>query len=271
MTEENNTLKLSLCQMSSTPNFNENLLKARSLLESNQNEGVDLFVFPENCLFRTSYDEIRRLKKPESYFDNELGKISEQYRATILWGGVPVQYGEQVYNQLMVYNENGNLISRYQKIHLFQFNGFGKELDESSVYCQGKKPETFQLKDWKIGLAICYDLRFPELFRYYADSDVIICPADFTYYTGNMHWEVLLRARAIENQCYVAGANQCGMNEKLKVKSYGQSMIIDPWGKGVACLQDEEKGLNYEMDRKSILGVRHQIPALKSIMQSPKW
>lgn len=257
--------------MSSTPNLEENLKKADELIKSNQDENIDLFVFPENSLFRTSYDELRETKKSESFFDNELGKISQDYEATILWGGLPVQYGERLYNQLMVYDKAGKLLTKYQKIHLFQFNGFGKELDESSVYSQGKKPVSFQLGEWEIGLAICYDLRFPELFRSYVDADLILCPSDFTYYTGNMHWEVLLRARAIENQCFVAGANQCGQNSKLKVKSYGHSMVVDPWGKCVAHLNDTETSLNHEIDRKTILEARHQIPALKSIIQHPKW
>ena len=165
----------------------------------------------------------------------------------------------------MVINPSGKRIATYRKMHLFQLNSGKKNIDESSLFEPGDTPATFTLNGWQIGLTICYDLRFPELFRTYVGSDLLVCTSEFTAFTGKAHWEVLLKARAIENQCFVAGVNQCGRNETINIEAYGHSMLVDPWGTPVIHTNNVEDVLQCQLNKKRISYVRNKIPALNSI------
>ena len=264
-------LHLCLCQMSSTSSFSDNTACVKEFLRDCEDSACELVVFPENVLCRGSYDDIRDGGHEEDYYVEKLGRISQDHRITIVWGGIPVRYHDDLYNVAMVFNSSGQRLAAYRKIHLFQLNLGHKAVDEGSLFVSGSHPVKFQLADWTIGLTICYDLRFPELFRAYVGADLILCPSDFTNYTGKAHWEVLLRARAIENQCYVAGINQCGLNVGMNVKSYGHSLLVDPWGRIVAAAEDQKTALTHILEKKRQQRVRAELPALRSITYRVTW
>ena len=264
-------LNLALCQMASTNTSADNLDTANAFLDESRGRGADLIVFPENVLCRGSYDDIRNESQSQYFYTEQLGRLSKKHDVNVVWGGIPVRYPEGLFNVAMVLDHHGQLLAVYRKIHLFKLDLGFKSVDEGSLFQPGSIPIKFQLGNWNIGLTICYDLRFPELFRAYAGVDLILCPADFTYYTGKAHWEVLLRARAIENQCFVAGVNQCGLNKSMNVKSNGHSQVVDPWGTHVVASEDQEMCISCELDPVRLKSVRTQLPALSSITRRITW
>ena len=264
-------LKLSIFQMSATNQLAHNLGKVEEFLKQSQDNRSDLAVFPENVLCRGSYDDIRQEGHSEEFYVDQLGQLSRNYCINAAWGGIPVTCSDGLFNVILVFGISGQLLASYKKIHLFQLDLGYKAVDEGSLYNSGSTPVKFDLGGWTVGLAICYDLRFPELFRVYAGADLILCPSDFTHYTGQAHWEVLLRARAVENQCFVAGVNQCGMNKRMNVKSYGHSMVVDPWGTCLTMAGIEETCLDCTLYRDTLSRVRSKLPALGAIKHKIRW
>jgi deaminated glutathione amidase len=170
---------------------------------------------------------------------------------------------EKLSNTSLVFDPDGELVAFYRKIHLFDVDVGGHSYRESEAEEAGEEPVVARLEGWPIGLTVCYDLRFPELYRILAleGAELVTVPAHFTLYTGKDHWHVLLRARAIENQNYVAAAAQIG--ETLPGKpSYGRSLIADPWGTVVAQAPDEETVISAELDRERLVEVRRNLPSL---------
>jgi nitrilase len=169
-------------------------------------------------------------------------------------------------NASLVYDPKGRSATRYDKIHLFRFDNGRESYDEAAVLKAGDTPVAFDLHDhaghdWRVGMSVCYDLRFAELYQRLA-AQVLLVPAAFTHTTGHAHWEVLLRARAIENQAYVIASAQGGLHENGR-RTWGHSMVIDPWGQ-VLALQAEGPGVvlaDIDMDR--LQAVRTQLPALQ--------
>ena len=145
----------------------------------------------------------------------------------------------KVKNSCLVYNDKGENAARYDKIHLFGFSTARESYDESLAICGGDEVVTFDAPFGKVGLSVCYDLRFPELYRAFGECALIVVPAAFTYTTGKVHWEILLRARAIENQAYVLAAAQGGRHRTGR-RTWGHTMLIDPWGEIKAVLPEEE-------------------------------
>ena len=168
-------------------------------------------------------------------------------------------------NANLVYSPRGELAARYDKMHLFAYDNGRERYDESRTLQAGRTPVAFDADGLRVGLSVCYDLRFPELYRVLArpPCDLISVPSAFTYTTGAAHWEVLLRARAIENQCYVVAAAQGGTHENGR-RTFGHSLVIDPWGEVVACRSEEGEGVVIaEVSAERIAGVRRQLPALE--------
>lgn len=174
----------------------------------------------------------------------------------------------RVYNSSLVYSPTGDCVARYDKIHLFRFEHGTESYDESRVLHAGQQPVQFELPSrdghaWRIGLSICYDLRFPELYRAHAaaGADLLLVPSAFTHTTGAHHWEVLLRARAVENLAYVAAAAQGGLHENGR-RTWGHSMLVDAWG---AVLAQREQGAGVvlaDLDIERLRTLRGQLPAL---------
>jgi nitrilase len=175
-------------------------------------------------------------------------------------------------NTTLVFDPQGQHVARYDKIHLFRFDDGERRYDEAATLAAGHTPSAFKLTDrsgraWRVGLSICYDLRFPELYRALSGGpdgpcDLLLVPAAFTYPTGEAHWELLLRARAVENQCFVLAPAQGGLHENGR-RTWGHSLAIDPWGQVLAVRDEEGEGLTIaELDVARLAQVRAQLPAL---------
>jgi nitrilase len=184
----------------------------------------------------------------------------------LIGGTLPIRAAapDRVRNACCVYGPDGMRAARYDKIHLFRFDNGRESYDEARVLEAGDSPVALQAGPLRVGLSICYDLRFPELYRALctpAPCDVLSVPAAFTYTTGRAHWELLLRARAVENQCYVLGAAQGGTHESGR-RTWGHSMIVDPWGDVLAVKPEGEGVVVAEVDPDRLAAVRRQLPAL---------
>ncbi|HEU4375695.1 MAG TPA: carbon-nitrogen hydrolase family protein, partial [Telluria sp.] len=179
-------------------------------------------------------------------------------------GTLPLVSGDaaKVMNTTLVYNPQGEAVGRYDKIHLFGFNKGDEAYDEARTIVPGVDVGSFAAPFGRVGMSVCYDLRFPELYRAMGECALILVPAAFTYTTGSAHWEVLLRARAIENQCYVLAAAQGGLHRNGR-RTWGHSMLVDPWGVVKDVLAEGEGVVSGQLDADFLAGVRESLPALK--------
>ena len=204
-----------------------------------------------------------------------LADAARRHGLTIIGGTLPVvarasdnTADRRVLNRSYVYAPDGSEAAQYDKLHLFAFDNGRESYDEGRTLAAGSDPCAVALtvagQPLRLGLTICYDLRFPELYRALMQPacDVIAVPSAFTYTTGRAHWEVLLRARAIENQCYVLAAAQGGTHENGR-RTWGHSMVIDPWGEVLACCEEGEGVVLAELDPQRLAEVRRQLPALQ--------
>ena len=243
-------MKLALIQFNAGQNKQQNIQKACALVESAAGEGVQFILLPEIFNYRGPlsgsdlYDKIAEDIPGESL--TPLMEIAKKREVNILAGSVYERAEEEnkIYNTSVVIDYSGSLICKYRKINLFRAIIDGQEIDETSTYIAGNKSVVCKINDRKIGLSICFDLRFPELYREYFNEgvDIIAVPSSFTTRTGQLHWEPLLRARAIENYCYVLAPNQFGIDGN-DVETYGHSMIINPQGQVVGVLEKQEEGI----------------------------
>lgn len=256
-------LRVGLVQMSSSVEREDNLHQVDRLLA--QAQGCDVVVFPEYVLALAGDDSVRRAARTESETHAELGPLARKYACTVIFGGLPVWHGHgsrrSLRNAALVYSADGQPLARYDKMHLFQMNH--GTYDETRLFEHGDSPLCFSLVGWQTGFSICYDLRFPELYRNMGNLDLILCPAAFTLHSGEAHWEILLRARAIENQCYVLAPAQCGSNSEVRVPKYGHSLVIDPWGKVLLDAGPEATGLfKITLEPAILHAVREKLPAV---------
>jgi nitrilase len=209
-----------------------------------------------------------------------LAELAREHRVWLIGGTLPIRCDDakRVLNANCVYTPDGSLAARYDKIHLFRYDNGRESYDEGRAIRAGGVPTTLQVSPpagtdgaatpLRVGLSVCYDLRFPELYRELMFAagqppcDLLSVPSAFTYTTGSAHWEVLLRARAIENQCYVIAAAQGGTHENGR-RTFGHSMVVDPWGRVVAQLAEGEGVVVAELDPACLASVRQQLPALQ--------
>ena len=226
-------LKVGAVQLNSSEDVNANLKIISNLIED-LNELPDVLVLPEMFNYRKSS------KKGENYSESRDGQtikwlrqLSKNKSIWIIAGSLSEKHKTDIksYNTCFIFNPNGEIVDAYRKIHLFDVNIENSTIQESNHYLPGEKPVIVEINGWRIGITICYDLRFSELFQYYFNNnvDMIVIPSSFTYETGKLHWHVLCRARAIENQCYIVAPNQFGVGAGGK-KTYGHSLIINPNG-----------------------------------------
>ncbi len=192
--------------------------------------------------------------------------LARRRRAWVLAGSLPEKCGARIFNTSLLFDRRGRLAARYRKIHLFDSRlPGGRAQRESAVYAAGTRPVLVRIEGWLCGLSVCYDLRFPELFRRYADAGAhLLCaPANFTRVTGQAHWNVLLRARAIENQAFVLAPNQCGANPADGVAAYGHSLAVDPWGLVLADGGGREGVVSATLQPAALRRARNCLPALE--------
>lgn len=249
-------LNIVVVQMSSSSDETENLGQATSFLIKAAKQQADLVLLPENVLCHGSHDQIRKIAKTETDWINTLQKYSMDNALTVVWGGIPVKEKGQLFNKSLVIDHTGSLIAAYAKNHIFMFKD---KISEKDLYTGGTTKSEFKIKDWRIALSICFDIRYPQFFQEYNSPDLIVCTAAFTQQTGKAHWEVLCRARAIENQCFLAAANQY-TTSITPFKTFGHSLIVTPWGKITAIKQTESGIIRYTLVKDAINEVRKELP-----------
>lgn len=256
-------LSLALVQMASSPEWAENLATVRTVLAKHTVPG-DLAVFPECVLCLGRGQTVRAAARPLADVLADLGAVCAGTGRAALFGGVPIREDDGIRNSALLVDASGDLLARYDKMHLFRLDpDTPGGIDESRTYTAGTAPVAVDYEGWRIGLSICYDIRFPELFRAWGPVDVAICTAAFTAATGLAHWEVLLRARAIENLCYLAAVGQSGINAETRIEHYGHSLLADPWGHLLAEAGEGEGVLRVTLDPDRLREVRTRLPALQ--------
>jgi predicted amidohydrolase len=264
-------MKAAAIQMVSGVSLRANLAEARSLLEQAAQAGAELAVLPEYfCLM--GHQDSDKLAARESFGEGEVQRfLAQAARELELWivgGTLPLVAADaaHVRNTSMVFSPAGERVARYDKIHLFKFDNGRERYDESRVIESGTDTVAFELTSrdghtWRVGMSVCYDLRFPELYRA-LHADVLLVPSAFTYVTGHAHWELLLRARAIENLAYVVAPAQGGTHENGR-RTWGHSMVVDPWGLVVAQRPEGAGIVVADLDAARQADLREQLPALE--------
>ena len=278
-------MKTAAIQMVSSPTLGANLDSALALLKQAAQAGAELAVLPEYfCLLGNR--DTDKLGIQEAYGQGVIQQfLADAARALGLWivgGTLPLSISQaeaqsartatadiaRVYNSSLVFSPAGDCVARYDKIHLFRFDNGQERYDESRVLQRGRQPVTFELASrdghvWRIGMSICYDLRFPELYRGYAQAgvDMLLVPSAFTYTTGQAHWDILLRARAIENQAFVVAAAQGGLHDNGR-RTWGHSMLVDPWGAVVAQMPQGAGVVCQDLLPAMLVESRNKLPAL---------
>ncbi|QJD99071.1 carbon-nitrogen hydrolase family protein [Massilia forsythiae] len=254
-------------QMVSSPSVEDNLAGARRLLREAAATGATLVTLPEYwpIMGMADTDKVAHAEAPGSGPIQDF--LAAQARELGIWligGTLPLTSNDagRVLNTTLVYDPQGNHVGRYDKIHLFGFNKGSESYDEARTIVPGATVGSFEAPFGRVGLSICYDLRFPELFRAMGECALMVVPAAFTHTTGLAHWEVLLRARAIENQCYVLAAAQGGLHPNGR-RTFGHSMLIDPWGEVKSVLAEGEGVVSGAIDAAYLAQVRANLPALK--------
>ena len=266
-------MKVAAIQMVSGISLDANLSAARALLDLAARSGAELAVLPEYFCFMGRNDRDKLLLAETPGLGTVQDFLSDTARELGIWiigGTLPMATDdpERAANACMVYNPKGKAAARYDKIHLFRYDNGRERYDEAAALAAGEQPTAFTLhdqsgQDWRVGLSVCYDLRFPELYRHlmHPPCDLLLVPAAFTYTTGLAHWELLLRARAVENQCYVIASAQGGQHENGR-RTWGHSMVVDPWGTVLAVHDEGEGVVVAELDPAVLERVRRQLPAL---------
>jgi predicted amidohydrolase len=255
-------------QTVATPSVERNLEAARRLIAEAADQGAELVALPEYFCFmgHSDRDKLALAETPgDGPIQQMLAETAQRHKLWVVGGTLPLKTGsaDRVFNACCVYSPAGQLVARYDKIHLFRYDNGRESHDEGRVLQAGSTPVGCDVGGLRLGLSICYDLRFPELYRRLMSPacDLIAVPAAFTHTTGRVHWEVLLRARAIENQCYVIAPAQGGLHENGR-RTFGHSLIVDPWGELLSLREEGEGVVMAELDVARIAAVRAQLPAL---------
>ena len=259
-------------QTVSTPDVDRNLEAAARLVGEAVRAGAQWVALPEYfCLMGQRDDAKLDIAEEDGAgpIQRFLADTARTHGIHLVGGTLPIRGREpgRVRNACCVYGPAGERLARYDKIHLFAFDNGREQYDEARVLEAGDTPVAFESDGWRAGLSVCYDLRFPELYRALMrpPCDVLFVPSAFTYTTGLAHWLLLLRARAVEDQCYVVAPAQGGRHENGR-RTFGHSVVIDPWGEVLSCAHEGGEGEGFaigELSRKRIEEVRLQLPALR--------
>jgi deaminated glutathione amidase len=261
-------LRVACVQLNASESKADNIERAGLLVARAASTGADLIVLPEKWNGIGPPDFLRA--NAESLEEGEtvdaMRSWARDHKVTLVGGSIAERREgrDKLSNTSVVFDPDGEIIALYRKIHMFDVEVGGQVYRESESEEPGEEASRVtEVEGWKLGLTICYDLRFPELYRILAveGAEVITVPAAFTLFTGKDHWELLLRARAVENQCYVVAPNQWGTHRDGKA-SYGRSTIVDPWGVVLAQAPDEDSVIVAELDRARMENVRRALPSL---------
>jgi deaminated glutathione amidase len=264
-------MKVAALQMVSGLDVAGNLQDALDLIAYAADQGCELLVLPEYfCLLGARDTDKLAIaeKEGDGPMQQALASAAKRHNIWLVAGTLPLQseVSQRVYNSSLAYNPQGQLVARYDKIHLFAFDHGSERYDESRVLLPGNQNTVFNLHSragptWRIGLSVCYDVRFPELYRA-MQADVLLVPSAFTYVTGQAHWELLVRARAIENQAYVIAPAQGGEHANGR-RTWGHSMVVDDWGHVLAEQASGACAVIAELNWGEMQQRRAQLPALQ--------
>ena len=253
-------------QMVSTPEVMSNLESADRLIAAAAAAGARLVALPENfyLIGRHEADKVR-MREPEGEgpIQSFLAAAARRHGVWIVGGTAPISCADpgRIRSACLVFDDTGRRVARYDKMHLFRFEAGDERYDESRTLEAGESAVAVQSPFGRLALSVCYDVRFPELYRELGDFDAMFVPSAFTVPTGAAHWETLLRARAIENQAYVIAPAQGGLHASGR-RTYGHSMIVDPWGQVLAVRPEGEGVLLAEIDTERVQEVRASLPAV---------
>jgi nitrilase len=270
-------MKVAAIQMVSSTRLDDNLRQARDLLGQAARQGAELAVLPEYfCLL--GQRDTDKLAAQEAFGDGPLQHFlagaAREFGLWVVGGTLPLSCDgppaqpDRVFNSALAFAPDGGCRGRYDKMHLFRFDNGRERYDEARVLQPGAAPALFELPSldghtWRVGLSICYDLRFPELYRHYAaqGADLFLVPSAFTHTTGQAHWELLLRARAVENLAYVVAPAQGGLHANGR-RTWGHTMGVDPWGLILAQCPEGPAVVVCDLDARRVTECRTQLPAL---------
>ena len=260
-------VRIAAIQTVSGPDVTANLDIAAGLIAEAAAGGAKLIALPEYFPLISNDESAKvRIREAEGSgpLQDFLADAARRHGVWLIGGTVPLvaEADDKVRNTTLVFDDQGRRVARYDKVHLFGFESGRERYDEAATIEAGNEVVCFEGPCGEVGLSICYDLRFPELFRAMGDVSLIVLPAAFTHTTGRAHWQVLLRARAIENQCYVLASAQGGTHPHGR-KTWGESIIIDPWGEVLASLPEGPGVVVADVDPARIAGVRASLPALR--------
>ena len=259
-------------QMVSTDDVAQNIQRAVTGIQSAANQGAQIVVLPEYFCLLSPIEQAKQSIAEDIGHGPIQSTLSKAAREAGIWlvgGTLPIKSDDpsRVFNTQLVFDPSGGVVARYDKIHLFNYTNAHESYRESKAVKAGNEIKVGDLQvgdsteSVRVGLSTCYDLRFPEMYRAMGPVDLIVVPAAFTATTGQAHWEVLLRARAIENQAYVLAAAQGGEHPGAR-QTWGHSMLIDPWGEIIEEMELGEGVLVGQIDLVRIASVRSSLPAL---------
>lgn len=264
--EPQRRFRVAAVQMVSGPDPGANCAAADALIGEAAARGAMLVVLPEYfpAIGASERDKLAlREKDGAGPLQDFLHRAAARHRVWLVGGSLPLEAStpDKVRNACLVYDDRGQRVARYDKLHLFGFERGAERYDESATIEPGAEAVSFDAPLGRVGLSICYDVRFPELYRALGAVNLICVPAAFTQPTGEAHWELLLRARAVENQCYLVAAAQGGIHPSGRV-TYGDSMVVDPWGVVLERLPKGPGVVTADVDLDRIAAVRASLPAL---------
>ena len=259
--------RIAAVQMVSGPDIAQNLCVADALVAEAAAGGARLVALPEYfpLISGNETDKVRaRERDGAGPLQDFLRETAQRHQVWLVGGSIPLEASlpEKVRNSCLVYDDAGRRVARYDKIHLFGFTRGTERYNESQTIEAGSEVVAFDSPVGRVGLSICYDLRFPELYRAMGAVDLLVVPAAFTHTTGQAHWELLLRARAVENLCYVLASAQGGTHPSGR-RTWGDSMVVDPWGEVLGRLAEGPGVVAAEMDAARIAELRASLPALQ--------
>ncbi len=263
-----NNIKVALCQMKVCDDKGKNLATAEKMISEAVDDGAKLVVLPE--MFNCPYDNSAFPEYAEGFYEGEtvvfLSQIAKKKKIYLVGGSIPEQDEDRnIYNTSYIFDTKGNIIGRHRKVHLFDIDVKGSIVfKESDVLSPGNDITVFDTDFGKMAVAICYDIRFPELIRLMAlkGAKIVIIPAAFNMTTGPAHWDLLFRTRALDNQVYILGCAPA-RDAEASYTSYGNSIIAGPWGDIIGRLDEKQGILVKELDIDSLAQVREELPLLK--------
>ncbi len=254
-------MRIGVLQICSVQDYRQNLEKIKKFLIEAKGLGAEAVFLPE-CFYSMgdgSASTPYLVEGKNEHFQN-ISKLASEFSLYILGGSAATKEGDKIYNRNFNFDPQGNLIDIYDKIHLFACEIGAKKVDEGKLYQKGSKEKIIQVKDLKIGLSICFDLRYPQMYQNYskAGANLLTISSAFTVPTGKAHWHTLVRARAIENQCFVVASAQWGVHNE-RVTTFGHSLVVDPWGEILMDLGDGEKIQVVDLNLEKITEVKKRI------------